>query len=417
MSFEHFNQVFAEGGSPEINRNNVESDPFVRVLVGQMQNIAEHHSVITYYLNKLPSDNSSLIETRIRAKGIYQRALDVMKGAVLSLSLLSANPALAQVESGRAVPETSDHVELRYDNPQREAYKSAEAYRVYLIRQIEKYEELRVQYPDMDRYAGRVVNSELEGLREEADALESDAEVGIDRAERMSRRYNSNYRPSIDSVRQSLADQVHSSEYAVKARAEGLTDEEIEKRRSRVKQDPVYITDVSALSGAEGDYHDTDEVFPEHLRDTVRVKQHGTKDEFEQTVVHELQHYITRGNEGLSQIAKDLYKEAFDSSYYYSKATSILHGRTVNEYLSDPTELDARRKEFERQFEQLTDWKYGQPFTSEHIKQAKQLLNEGKLGHGAVEFLNVIKPEYLERIMNTLADTGSYNRDSIEQTV
>lgn len=402
--------------SSEESENSPEHNPFIAALVGQMENLTQGDLVIEHGLSRLSSNDPFVTETRVHAKSIYQRAISVMKGAVAALALLSTNPALAEIETTELLSGV-DHVELKYDNPQREAYKSADAYREYLDGQIKRYEELHVQYSDMHRYTGRVVNSELKSLREEANALESDTEAGIDRAERMSMRYNLNYRPSIDSVRQSLADQMYSSEYTVRARAEGLTDEEIEKRRARIKQDPVYITNPDAMSGADGDYHDTREVIPEHLRDTVRVRQHGAteKNEFEQTVVHELQHYLTRGNEGLSQTAKDLYKEAFDEGHYANYQTP--NGKPANEYLSNPTELDARRKEFERQFEQLTDWKYGQPFTSERIKQAKQLLNEGKLDHGAAQFLNAIKPEYLERIMNTLADVGCDQGLLIEQTV
>ena len=109
---------------------------------------------------------------------------------------------------------------------------------------------------------------------------------------------------------------------------------------------------------------------------------------------HEYEHQATRANKGISHYAKKLYHK------------SLTPEGLKDKYRSDPTELDARKKALEYEMEKLGIKKIGEPFTREHYKKLLDLKMEFKLSIGTQEFIEIIKPEYFEKIMNTIAEAG-----------
>ncbi len=109
--------------------------------------------------------------------------------------------------------------------------------------------------------------------------------------------------------------------------------------------------------------------------------------------IHEGQHQATDGSRGITEYAKDLYSKAFDTTNINYK----------QDYYSRPTELDARKKQLELELEKYGIKKYGEKFTPEHYKKMLELRKKVSLSQGAVDFIDLIKPEYFEKIMNTIA--------------
>jgi hypothetical protein len=128
--------------------------------------------------------------------------------------------------------------------------------------------------------------------------------------------------------------------------------------------------------------------------------------DLENTAVHEYQHQSTRGNMSMSDYAKDLYKKGFDPT----KTTKeiVVNGRTGEEYFGTPTEMDARKKELELDMERFNIKKYGEKFTPKHLESLLKLQKKGIISN---EFLEMTKPEYLLKIMNTIAGTETKDKN------
>lgn len=126
---------------------------------------------------------------------------------------------------------------------------------------------------------------------------------------------------------------------------------------------------------------------------------------------HEFAHQITGGKFFMSEYAIDLYKKAFDSTKT-SKEKILRDNINEEEYLGNPTELDARKKVLEMDMEKLGIKNYGEEFTDEHYKKLIKLKKEGKLSNDAYDFLRVIKPEYIKKIMNSIAHEDNLIKNS-----
>lgn len=74
-----------------------------------------------------------------------------------------------------------------------------------------------------------------------------------------------------------------------------------------------------------------------------------------------------------------------------------------NEYLSNPTEIDARKAELEYHLERLGVWKYGESFTEKTYHDALLLSNEKKTSFNSYLLLHMMDKEKLIEIMNTIA--------------
>ncbi|MEK7088791.1 MAG: hypothetical protein AAB913_01530 [Patescibacteria group bacterium] len=124
--------------------------------------------------------------------------------------------------------------------------------------------------------------------------------------------------------------------------------------------------------------------------------------------IHEFSHKVTKANEHISSKVISLFEEAFDSvsvAKYLSSPDNFLD-RVV--YLSDPTEMYARKKVFEYDLERLGIKKYGEKFTIDHYKKVLELqknlpLDQGFSGNSD-QFLLIIKPEMMEKVMNEIAE-------------
>lgn len=125
--------------------------------------------------------------------------------------------------------------------------------------------------------------------------------------------------------------------------------------------------------------------------------------------VHEFAHSINIGGWLLTEKAQELYKKAFNSEKLnlgqraYNEDYQKKYGIS---YYSNPTEMDARKKQFEYDMERLGVKKYGEEFNDEHYKKIIELENEGKFSDGASEFIQIIKPEFMKQIMNEIADSS-----------
>ncbi len=116
------------------------------------------------------------------------------------------------------------------------------------------------------------------------------------------------------------------------------------------------------------------------------------------TPVHEFAHDMTFANMLLSKKALTLYTESFDQSRMSQGELEMI------EYLKDPTERDARKKELEFELEKLGVKKYGEEFTDDHYRKMIELQKEQQFSNGADQFIRMTKPEYFKKIMNEIAE-------------
>ena len=131
--------------------------------------------------------------------------------------------------------------------------------------------------------------------------------------------------------------------------------------------------------------------------------------------IHEYTHKVTKANYYIPLNSIKLFIEAFDSSSVMANYGTIkeLSGRKSLEYLSDPTEMYARKKVFEYDLERLGVKKYGEEFTKEHYLKVLELKRKRQLSGGSCEFILSIKPEMMERVMNEIAAIG-LNQEEVE---
>jgi hypothetical protein len=198
-----------------------------------------------------------------------------------------------------------------------------------------------------------------------------------------------------DRTREAVGKIVNSDTYEDRAlHNEGLTEEQLAERRQRVLSDNIRLTDPRYKLHQEkilGEWNPT--------TDKIALDTDDATNPDTTTAAHEIEHSITKGNDGLSRVAVDLYKKALSVEGVKELASEDFG----IDHFSDPTEIDARRMAFIYEFQKLTDWRYGQPFTAERVEQAKQLLEEGKLDDGA-QFLKIIDENHLIEVMDTLAE-------------
>jgi hypothetical protein len=149
----------------------------------------------------------------------------------------------------------------------------------------------------------------------------------------------------------------------------------------------------------------TGEIFPNSAKAYLK---YNDKDK-EEVATHELAgHKATFGEYGMSKEAKGLFKEAVISEKDFLSTHSYQEQRY--KYLSDLTEIYARKKVLDLEMEKLNIKKYGEPFIKDkHLPVLMKLRDEKKLSDSALEFLEVIKPEYFEKIFNEIAENNNGN--------
>ncbi len=297
--------------------------------------------------------NSALSGIKDSASGLYKSFKKIMAIGVLASM---AGGIEAQTTNGERA-----HVEIEKNNPQRIAFESYDKYKKY----VKTHREYNL-----------VGESEFNKLKMEAELNYKDA----------------------DDQRRWLAGVVHSPEYALKAKKfEGLSDEEIERRKGIAVSDNLRIQDQHHPldKGVAGEYisYNSGTGRPElEGKYIISSDAHLMN---EPVALHEGQHAITDDNKYMSRYAKKLYKKAYRSLSSDAKED--------NEYFSNPTEMDARKRVLEYELEQKGIWKYEEKFTKKHLKKAIELMNQDKLSEGTTDFLKRIKLEKLPEIMNTIA--------------
>jgi hypothetical protein len=202
-------------------------------------------------------------------------------------------------------------------------------------------------------------------------------------------------------------------EYKNRANREGLSKDQINERKKRLAETSIHYYDTAQFSTPQEGFASG---FPSAGFETSISKKHneiliaakdGQAKRGESIVVHESEHALTDGDREMSDYAKDLYKEAFEKD--------LKDGDNMEAYYSDPTELDARKRQLEYDMEKMGIKKYSEPFTIRKFERVMKVYHKGKLSHGARDFLKHInlgnKGEYLKRIMNTIAHDPLLEKD------
>ncbi|MCC7160116.1 hypothetical protein IT399_00065 [Candidatus Nomurabacteria bacterium] len=181
-----------------------------------------------------------------------------------------------------------------------------------------------------------------------------------------------------DKQREWLINIVYSKVYEDKLiKYEGFTKADVEIRKKRVLRDidlvePSYSGD-DIPKGKDGVYWFNNE------KTIIRAGRHPS------LFIHEGEHATTDANLHMSVYADNLYKQV-----YVGPSDKTEEG----EYLSSPTEMDARKRSLEYELERFGLWKYGEPFTKKHLRKILKLAKDKKLYHDAAKFLEITNPQY-----------------------
>lgn len=122
------------------------------------------------------------------------------------------------------------------------------------------------------------------------------------------------------------------------------------------------------------------------------------------TAIHEYAHKVVGGNKNITSSTWQLFYESFDSLSavnFFIKELSVQDTVFVLSYFSKPAEMYARKKVFDYDLERLGIKKYGEEFTYDHY--LKVLKAQDQLSLDGLEFLKIIKPEKIVKIMNEIA--------------
>ena len=341
--------------------------------------------------------------------------------------------------------------DLKFDNPQRWAYESYENFQAYIDankdpeREKNEKEELekskkkiQLLISIVDRYKNSNTNTKegiedvkkLEKFIEELRELEEynirhtlnyvipSAQIILpEDLERLKDQFLKDFE-DIDKVRRYMSDRVSSREYQEKARQEGLTEDQIKERISSANKDNIYIEgpfnsiDQGGKGRTLGTYipKNLSKMFnlhPGNITLTADRKELPNGREFQNTAVHEIAHSIVDKTEDISDLAKKIYRDAFREDYKHPNPEYI-------KYLKNINELDAMRVSFEYEIEKLGIWKYGERFTQEHYKTIEKYYREKRLSLGAERFFEIIKPEKMLEMINTLASGAKSKGETLD---
>ncbi len=215
-----------------------------------------------------------------------------------------------------------------------------------------------------------------------------------------------------ESLRNQFIDHVASEEYLDKLtlefdgdieKAEEEQDNRIDQMNSveiDVNSDPETWSQELRDQGVEG-YYDT----AEHK---IFVSKAHPNSLLSERTIHELAHSSTRGPFLVTENAKEKLTEAFESpndSEFDSEYGEKTSYGLADEYLSEPTEMLARKQQLDLEMESLGIKKYGEKFTQEHYKKVMDMYKEGAFTGDANIFIETIKkdPKTFEKIFNEIA--------------
>ena len=125
----------------------------------------------------------------------------------------------------------------------------------------------------------------------------------------------------------------------------------------------------------------------------------------ESTALHEYRHESTDAESLITPYAKKLYLEAFFDSQGELAVHNNFDSTSASfiESIKNITELDARKRVFEKELEKFGIRNYNEDFTEKHYKKALELLQKNKLSTDSAQFLKYINEKLIYKIMNTIA--------------
>lgn len=205
-----------------------------------------------------------------------------------------------------------------------------------------------------------------------------------------------------------LRQNVSSPEYKKKLEGElgEMTESVLNKRKERLND-----KDYEIVEGFQVDPENNVTAAFDKGKDKVFLPE----TRWEGTGVHEFTHDMTNGNDLISEKAKKLYRESFDTSNLTSDELKqeIKYLINYNEsYFNDPSERDVRKKALEYDMAKFGVKKYGEEFTGEHYKKLLELQKAGLLNEHSSDFLRMTKPEYFLQIMNEIAENKITKEDN-----
>ncbi|MFZ2192715.1 MAG: hypothetical protein WAV31_00535, partial [Candidatus Moraniibacteriota bacterium] len=133
---------------------------------------------------------------------------------------------------------------------------------------------------------------------------------------------------------------------------------------------------------------------------------------------HELSHASTKGPFFISEKAKKIFSEAYqspnkeESAWKYGEKVS--HGMK-DEYLSDPVEMAARKKQLDLELKSLNIKKYGERFTQEHYIKIMEAYKNKAFSDDTMIFIETTTPAEFEKIFNEIAENENEKPNSTEQ--
>ncbi|MEI8130769.1 MAG: hypothetical protein WCG55_04685 [bacterium] len=232
----------------------------------------------------------------------------------------------------------------------------------------------------------------------------------------------------IGTRRQKLYENVKAADYLDKLKREGLSDSAAKAvqtaRLDRLKKS-IYWFDVN-LAERKGD-----PLAVTHIErdNTGKLNAQILFDHPEELVndetmsIEELEHLLTLGNFEMTDSAIHAYKNAYigtenfkklyESDDYFKKYTDgkLDPYSDVEVYLSEPTEMDARKKILESEMERLGIKKISDPMDSSHYDMLMRILKEDDsrfqhdriLSNGCREILKITTEDGLIHVMNEVA--------------
>lgn len=273
--------------------------------------------------------------------------------------------------------------------------------------------------PDSIR-EGRIkrVKSYQEKLDAELEKILSERESDIKSYEEAKAEY--------DKILEKLINHVASPEYLEKLSREYECSIEEAKKIQKARLEAVKAGDYSLIEGLSSFTWQWDEVDGNIKNNSGKVYlQYNAKNK-EEIITHEvLGHKATFAELGLSEKARQIFKEAYRHNpeflLDYAKEEKFNINtpeeteetfKELTEYFSDISEIYARKKNLEMEMETLGIKKYGEKFTPKHLKILGDLKKQNKLSASAKQFLEIIKPEYLEVIFNDIAENNINLKDN-----
>ncbi len=299
------------------------------------------------------------------------------------------------------------------------------------------YEQMTKEYPTVE-----VLDEEITGMNE---GMLSWKEVlrrvpnsnDLDMADYLS------VRKEYDSIQKKMYEQISSPSYQEKLALElknsglfGMQTAMTEKRKNNLSKPYIIVKGTETIPGeALGHY------MPDEKKVYLPSENYTDKNSIETTGGHEFQHEITEGNDLMTPYAKNLYTNSIKNQFNLSpvelkEKTATFSKEDWNlykelgiyeedgeqnlikklEYFKDPTEIDARKKTFERELEQMSIWKYGETFTMQHLEEALKKFNS--FSWGSQCFLTLMNKEAIPTIMNSIAaiETPTEKQNPLEKT-